>query len=68
MNNYNLVYYRLTYCLEKQKQKEEYERKVNKKIKDRKRKARLLTKKTKKGQPVMKNLLGNLMSKIDTQE
>ena len=43
--------------LQKQKEIEEKKRKLNKRLKEKQRKTRLLSRKTKKGQPVMKNLL-----------
>ncbi|CAI2380066.1 unnamed protein product [Moneuplotes crassus] len=41
----------------KQKEAEEKKRKLEKKLKEKQRKSRILSRKTKKGQPVMKNLL-----------
>ena len=43
--------------LQKQQEFEERKRKLDKKLKEKSRKARVLNRKTKKGQPVMKNLL-----------
>lgn len=39
-----------------------------KKISQRKRDSKLLTQRTKKGQPIMKNIIGNLLSRIEQRE
>ena len=39
-----------------------------KKVSQRKRDSKLLSKRTKKGQPIMKNIIGNLLSRIEQRE
>ena len=50
--------------MRKQKEYEEKQRKIQKKLKEKQRKSRMLARKTHKGQPLMKNLLGYYTEKL----